>query len=64
MMAVENLFKCMNCKKRFNYDDGVVAEIVDNKIVTNSCHQYTPLTELCNVCVEKLGVETESPDEI
>lgn len=51
--------KCENCDNDFEYPDGIIAEIIDNKVVMTNCSPFTKLTTLCNNCVEKLKIIVE-----
>ncbi len=50
------MFKCENCNKEFECYDGILAEIIDNKVVMTSCTPFTKLTSLCNDCVKELNI--------
>lgn len=54
---MDNIYTCENCGKKFNISNGILAEIVDNKIVMNNCSPFTKITELCDKCVEELGIK-------
>lgn len=47
---------CQKCEKEFDFGDGILAEVVDNKIITDTCNPFTELTELCSACVDELGI--------
>lgn len=53
------VYKCEECGKTYGSNEGILAEVVDNKIVFTGCSPFTKLTQLCNDCVEKKGITKE-----
>ena len=49
--------RCENCGKKFNFPDGIMAEIKNGCVVAESCSPSTKITELCNQCVDELNIK-------
>ena len=49
--------KCEDCGKYFGLNEGILAEIRNGEIVTDSCSPYTKLTELCQECFDNIKVK-------
>lgn len=50
------MYNCQHCGKEFNFPDGILAEIKDNRVVVESCSPFTELSELCMECVKELNI--------
>lgn len=57
MDAENKPFCCEKCGIKFNFPNGILAEVKDNKVVVESCSPYTQLNEICMPCVTKFDIE-------
>ena len=50
-------FCCEKCGEKFNFPNGILAEVKDNKVVVESCSPFTQLHEICMPCVTKFDIK-------